>query len=246
MTKPNLQELSAIATIIATGSAIVLGFRHYFARLFKALALLNPYRFAAAIDRIDREFKPNGGKSTFDKLATLGERQERMEGRQVLTSAIARATFRAQPGLQWLSRTNGEQEEATEDLVRVSGRTAEELRGHGWQASIHPEDRDRLVGGYLTALALGIDFEGHGRFLARVGRISVVEIPARIIATPTRIDGHVSAYIGRLFPDSSEEEIREAMEAALTKERQSEGRHLVNNPNRRTRRKIVKRSVKPR
>jgi PAS domain S-box-containing protein len=75
----------------------------------------------------------------------------------------------------------------------ILGLSKEEASGAGWNASIHPEDRDRVVREYTEAIAAGRVFESEYRFKRRDGSVVV----ARGYATSLRSQaGTVTGYIG--------------------------------------------------
>lgn len=55
-------------------------------------------------------------------------------------------------------------------MERIMGMSADEARGKGWMESIHPEDKERVLGEWMAAIAAGRDFMSEYRFLTPSGR----------------------------------------------------------------------------
>lgn len=61
---------------------------------------------------------------------------------------------------------------------RISGQTGSAIRGDGWQNALHPDDRDRVVAAWRTAVVERSPFASEHRFLHRKGRVVWVAMSA--------------------------------------------------------------------
>lgn len=61
---------------------------------------------------------------------------------------------------------------------RISGLIGSAIRGDGWQNALHPDDRDRVVAAWRTAIAERSPFASEHRFLHRKGRVVWVAMTA--------------------------------------------------------------------
>ena len=83
------------------------------------------------------EMRPNGGHSFRDQINRIEERQLYLDGRsKAMLNEDLNGVFEtdAEGNCTWVNRR----------LIRMTGRSFEELRGHGWVNTVHPEDRDRV------------------------------------------------------------------------------------------------------
>ena len=104
---------------------------------------------------------------------------------------------------------------ANERLVEMAGITLEEALGHGWQKSIHPDDRDRIVRSLGNIAGQGaIPLETH-RYRTLGGKEVWAEGYMKALFAE---DGAISGYMG-IIEDVTErlqaaEQLRKAKEAA--------------------------------
>lgn len=61
---------------------------------------------------------------------------------------------------------------------RISGLIGSAIRGDGWQNALHPDDRDRVVAAWRSAIADRSPFASEHRFLHRKGRVVWVAMTA--------------------------------------------------------------------
>lgn len=76
---------------------------------------------------------------------------------------------------------------------RLTGLEYSEVRGHGWENGVHPEDRPRVIMGWQTAIDHQRDYEDTYRMIDRNGKATAVHIMARPIR---RDDGTILNYVG--------------------------------------------------
>ena len=76
---------------------------------------------------------------------------------------------------------------------RLTGKSAQNLLGSGWVDLVHPEDKDRYVATYLTALKDKVPFEGEFRVKGKDGEYHwlLTKVPPHF-----RPDGTFAGYIG--------------------------------------------------
>lgn len=86
---------------------------------------------------------------------------------------------------------------------RLTGLETEQIRGHGWENGIHPDDRPRVILSWNTAVDHQRDHEENYRFINRAG---VSSLPIRMVAHPIRNEaGTILNYIGHSLVDGMEE-----------------------------------------
>ena len=73
----------------------------------------------------------------------------------------------------------------------LTGRPEEQLVGHGWVQSIHPDDRERMVPEWRAAHAAGRGFENECRFQRPDGGVVCVRIRATPVWDGETLRGHV-------------------------------------------------------
>ncbi|WP_231427565.1 PAS domain S-box protein [Pedobacter sp. Leaf250] len=97
--------------------------------------------------------------------------------------------------------------------VELTGRSMEDLLQFGWADLIHPEDRDRYVGIYLSALENQTAFAGEFRILSKSGKYHwlLASGPPRLHADGT-FAGYISSCIDITDRKKHQEELQELNE----------------------------------
>ena len=102
-----------------------------------------------------------------------------------------------------------------ERWTEMTGQSAEESLGLGWQQAIHPEDREQVANVWKTGVSLGMELKDECRFLTSDGHVNWMEWQSRELRAP---DGSLQGYVGILEDvtkrRAAEQRLREAKEAA--------------------------------
>src|SRR5262245_43475119 len=153
--------------------------------------------------------------------------------RRVVTALVAWATSRhhaeerfrtlAQLAPVGLFRTDaaGQYLYVNEGWCRLTGRSPEDARGLQWLASIHPEERDRVVDAWTAAVREGREFKGQFRIADPSGATRWVEgyaIPER------QRTGQVVSYIGALTDITERRRVEAECVAMLAREQVARAR----------------------
>jgi PAS domain S-box-containing protein len=77
----------------------------------------------------------------------------------------------------------------------ISGLTPDQARGDGWRAALHPEDRARVVRGWVEAVSNGESSAGEFRFMRPDGTITWLVGESRAQFHP---DGSLAGYVGTI------------------------------------------------
>ncbi len=89
------------------------------------------------------------------------------------------------PGVVYTDRVGGNTVFVSEQIVDLTGYTAEESRAPGmWQRMLHPEDRARAARELSQSEARGGDFESEYRLIHRDGRVVWVRDRGRVVTDP--------------------------------------------------------------
>ncbi|WP_316808162.1 PAS domain S-box protein [Pedobacter agri] len=101
--------------------------------------------------------------------------------------------------------------------VELTGRSMEDLLEFGWADLIHPDDRERYVGIYLSALAKQAPFAGEFRILSKEGnyRWLLASGPPRLHPDGT-FAGYISSCIDITDRKKHQEELQELNEEMAT------------------------------
>jgi formate hydrogenlyase transcriptional activator len=67
------------------------------------------------------------------------------------------------PGMLWSATAEGEVDYSNRPWLDFTAMTAEQAKGWGWTAAIHPDDRDSLIEGWRSCLASGTPFDMEAR-----------------------------------------------------------------------------------
>jgi PAS domain S-box-containing protein len=91
---------------------------------------------------------------------------------------------------------------------KISGLSAEESLGSGWNRAIHPDDRGKAISTWSQAAASGHPLEREVRYLTPQGKTVWV----RVLASPIEgLDGMVSGYVGTVEDVTEHRLAREEM-----------------------------------
>lgn len=169
-------QLAGALTVIAGAAspAAWWAYRH----LQEVLAMLN---------RIEKEFRPNGGGSMRDSLTRLEREVERLYAiKRVMIDLSNAAAFEADD--------KGHCTWASAAYMSLVGRPWADIAGDGWTIVIHQEDRDKVFGEWSKACDRSARFEMAYRYVTRTGQ----SIPVQVIAAP--IPG---GYYGTVIPHAT-------------------------------------------
>ncbi len=102
-----------------------------------------------------------------------------------------------------------------ERWIEMTGQSAEESLGFGWQNAIHPEDREQVTRVWETGISLGMELKDECRFVTSEGHVNWMEWQSRALRA---LDGSLQGYVG-IIEDvtkrrAAEQRLREAKEAA--------------------------------
>ena len=92
----------------------------------------------------------------------------------------------------------------------ISGLSAEEALADGWKATIHAEDRSRVLEEWTAALSTGQPYSSLHRYQHRDGRI----VWASAKAVPVVVDGKVVGYVGTVDDITARREAEHALQAS--------------------------------
>lgn len=141
--------------------------------------------------RIYHEITPNGGSSIKDSMnfavAELKRQTRDITALQLAVNRVAEiqriANSDARCGIME-ANGDGEVIGVNQTICRITGRTAEELRGNNWVNIIHPADRPVILTEWNGAVRHSRDCESRFRVKHLDGREFWVAFAARIIRDP--------------------------------------------------------------
>lgn len=155
---------------------------------------------AMRIDEVAAEFRTNGGSTVKDDL--LWTRNEL--GRQsVMLEANAREVGELKQ-VQWQLMNDarrgifqadaaGHVIHVNQTLCRITGRSADELRGNRWVIAVSDGSRDRMLKDWNDAVRFARDFDQAVEFLHTDGRRFIATVTARVMLDD---DDAVIGWIG--------------------------------------------------
>ena len=110
------------------------------------------------------------------------------------------------PVLIWINNRT-EFEFANRTYLTFLGATMDEIRGDGWQKFVHPEDRERYISQYLSAMSRVANFESDFRFLRHDGEYRWMKsVGAPWIAPSGELLGYIGSTVD--ISDRKEDELR--------------------------------------
>ena len=179
------QELGRVAQwMLARGAALLLA--------LAALALL----LGRTIERL-------GGQIRGREFAERAARQ---------SEAARRAMDDASPLGMFVADVSGSCTHANAAFARISGLAQSALHGHGWQAALHPDDRDRVLPAWNQAIAQREGFASEHRFLHRSGRVIWVTMKAARMSDGDQLIGFVCTVEDVTERREAEEALRKSEE----------------------------------
>ena len=138
----------------------------------------------AVLDRIEKEFKPNGGGSMRDSLTRLERDVERLY-------AIKRVMIDLSNAAAFETDATGHCVWASVNYMELVERPWADIKGDGWTIVIHQDDREKVFSEWSKAVSRGGRFEMAYRYVTRTGQA----IPVQVVAVP--IPG---GYYGSVIP----------------------------------------------
>jgi len=116
------------------------------------------------IETISHPAKDEGGELKL--MGTVMDVTERVQAEEALRQSEAhlRHVIDTIPGLVWSASPDGYVEYHNQPWINYTGLTAEDAKGWGWHAAIHPDDLPGLKSRWRSLLASGEAGEGEARF----------------------------------------------------------------------------------
>jgi PAS domain S-box-containing protein len=108
---------------------------------------------------------------TLAKLTGQMRSREVAESAMRTSSATLRAMSDASPLGMFLADGSGACVQSNPSFERITGLSEPAVLGKGWQSTLHPDDRDRVVAAWSAASATGASFESLHRFVHRSGKV---------------------------------------------------------------------------
>ena len=184
------EELASVAQwMLARGTALLLG--------LAALALL----LGRTIERLGGQIR---GREAAERAARQSE-------------AARRAMDDASPLGMFVTDTSGSCTHANAAFARISGLAQPALLQQGWQAALHPDDRDRVLTAWGQAIARRETFASEHRFLHRSGHV----VWAMMKAARMNDGDHLIGFVCTV------EDVTERREAEEALRRSEERLHLA-------------------
>ena len=91
----------------------------------------------------------------------------------------------------------------------MTGRTADEARGSGWQEALHPDDRESVFGRWKNRFSDSSGYQSSHRYVAKDGRVTWVDVLARpILGDDGRVDGFAGVVQDVTERRAAEERLR--------------------------------------
>jgi PAS domain S-box-containing protein len=107
------------------------------------------------------------------------------------SSAALQAMNDASPLGMFVTNAAGACSHANAAFERITNLPAEAIAGVGWQAALHPDDRERVQAAWKQAILNALPFASEHRFLHRNGSVVWVTIKSAQICDVGKLIGHV-------------------------------------------------------
>ena len=120
---------------------------------------------------------------------------------------------RAAPRSSGWRRPTARSKEDSPEFRWITGQSAEEYIGHGWLASIHPEDRERVERDWRECVRTGKVFDDRYRIRTKGGSYRHYDVRA----VPIERDGKIVEWVGASTDVTSQREAEE-MRGRLTEQ----------------------------
>lgn len=128
------------------------------------------------------------------------------------SSAALQAMNDASPLGMFVTNAAGACSHANAAFERIANLPAEAIAGSGWQAALHPDDRERVQAAWTQAISHDSPFSSEHRFLHRNGNVVWVTIKSAQIRDEGKLIGHVCTVEDISERRNSEEALRRSEE----------------------------------
>lgn len=185
----NAETLAALVAILATAGPIAwLGIRWAMRRLRMFLGSRREDR-----QRVEKLISTVEGVAKSIEL--MRSEQVSLKTRLETHAAMQWAILSGSKDPAFQTDADGNHWRANRAYIELVGRSSDEVRGRGWELTIHHDDRDRVLEEWRDAIAGRRGFESEFRIVARNGR--VLE-NVRCTAVPLFCDAQVlTGYFGQ-------------------------------------------------
>ncbi len=123
-----------------------------------------------------------------------------------------RAMADASPAGIAMTTPEGDVRYANDTALRMIGLPLESVLGRGWLAGCHPDDRERLLSGWLAAAADKQSYVDAGRFLHPDGRVFWWRVRTSPIWSGDTCLGHIAVVVDETEQRAAEDALREGEE----------------------------------
>jgi PAS domain S-box-containing protein len=124
-----------------------------------------------------------------------------------------RSLVQAGAQVVWVAGSDGAMKEDSPEWRWITGQSAEDYIGHGWLASIHPEDRERVERDWRECVRTGKVFDDRYRIRTKGGSYRHYDVRA----VPIERDGKIIEWVGASTDVTSQREAEE-MRGRLTEQ----------------------------
>lgn len=153
------------------------------------------------LKQVKHEVMPNGGTSLRDAVnrteSTVNLLVGQMRAHADADDDAARLDCDSEGRVEWMARA----------LMTWTERTSDDLKGHGWISSIHPDDREDVAEEYARCIRHRRQFDVAFRLINRRGDVTMVRMSCAPVATRRVGDTETLRWVGTLrritsIPDS--------------------------------------------
>jgi PAS domain S-box-containing protein len=144
---------------------------------------------------------------TLAKLTNQTRSREVAESAMKISSATLRAMSDTSPLGMFLADESGACVQSNLAFERITGLARAATLGHGWQATLHPDDRERVVAAWSAAAAAGKSFASEHRFVHRNGKVVRVSMKSARITE----GAHLLGFACNIEDISARHDIEEAL-----------------------------------